>query len=191
MDAELAISWTIRLSMAAFVFSLILRFGWPESRLARWTWFFGWILALAHVLLVFQFVHGWSHAEAVADTARKTQEQVGIAVGTGVLTKAIFVEHIASVWQDPTIAGFDEIIDLTAADLSSLSTADVQSLVNSGVNVDAPTQSRLALVVGNEIDFGLGRMYGSMRETHASNARNVGIFYDRQSAVDWLDDVEQ
>ncbi len=109
-----------------------------------------------------------------------------VTTGTGRLTKADFVMHITEVWSDPAIAGFDELIDIIDADVSALSGDDIAALVKSGVSVDATAASKLALCVGTELGYGLGRMYGSMRETHTDNAREVKVFYDLDSAHQWL-----
>ena len=45
---------------------------------------------LVHVLLAFHFVHQWSHAAAVADTARQTEALLGQAYGQGVWWNYVF-----------------------------------------------------------------------------------------------------
>ncbi len=51
----------------------------------------GALLALVHVLAAFDVHHGWSHAAAVAATARQTEEALGRSVGTGVYLNYLFV----------------------------------------------------------------------------------------------------
>ena len=50
----------------------------------RLLWTVGAVLALVHVLAAFHYVHGWSHTAAVIETARRTREQIGFPVGSGV-----------------------------------------------------------------------------------------------------------
>jgi len=114
-------------------------------------------------------------------------ERVVITTAVGRLVKSEFIEHIRSVWTDPGLAGFDELIDATRADASQLSAKDLSDLVNSGVSHDATRNSRLALCVSSELAYGLGRMYGALRETHAGNAREVQVFRDLEAAQAWLE----
>ena len=109
-----------------------------------------------------------------------------VTTGTGQLTKTDFLAHIDVVWSDPAIVGFDELIDTFNADLSALTSEDIAALVKSGVSIDSAISSKLTLCVGTELGYGLGRMYGSMRDTHADNAREVKVFYDLDFAHQWL-----
>jgi len=96
--SKLLIVWSIRLAMAAFALVLIGRVAAVRSErwagIARWLWAAGLVLATLHVLSAFHFVHGWSHAAALADTARQTREQSGWAVGAGVYFNYAFI----AVW---------------------------------------------------------------------------------------------
>jgi hypothetical protein len=51
-------------------------------------------MAVLHVLVAFHFRHGWSHASAVAETARQTEEALGVAIGAGVYVNYLFI----AVW---------------------------------------------------------------------------------------------
>jgi len=63
-------------------------------RAARAAWTTGAVFALVHVLLAFHVRHAWSHAAAVADTARQTRELLGREVGAGVYFNYVFL----AVW---------------------------------------------------------------------------------------------
>ena len=65
------ILWTIRASLLAYVLSIALR---PTIGFKTWRllWSGAWSLCLVHVALAFHFVHDWSHAQAVAQTAADT-----------------------------------------------------------------------------------------------------------------------
>ncbi|HEY7412312.1 MAG TPA: hypothetical protein VII13_16305 [Vicinamibacteria bacterium] len=60
---------------------------------ARWLWTAGALGNLAHALLAFHLRHAWSHAAAVADTARQTEALLGSAVGAG-----IYVNYAFAAW---------------------------------------------------------------------------------------------
>ena len=65
--------------------------GWnrrPRGLVALWN--LGAFSFLTHVLCAFHVHHDWSHASAVADTARSTQEILGRAYGGGVFFSYAF-----------------------------------------------------------------------------------------------------
>jgi hypothetical protein len=60
----------------------------------RFLWALGALATVAHVAAAFHFTHGWSHAAAVADTARQTKGALGFAFGAGVYVNYLFL----AVW---------------------------------------------------------------------------------------------
>lgn len=73
--------------------------------LARGLWTLGCLLLWAHVACAFQFQHHWSHAEAVASTARRTLETIGIDWGGGIFFNyglmLIWTVDVAWWWLQP------------------------------------------------------------------------------------------
>jgi hypothetical protein len=61
------------------------RIGWPWHASAT-----GLALAIVHTLLSFDLVHGWSHDDAVLNTAMQTDAVFGVAVGAGVYVNYVF-----------------------------------------------------------------------------------------------------
>lgn len=51
----------------------------------------GWLLLVAHTLCAFHFEHHWSHAAAVAHTARQTAEIVGWNWGGGLYVNYVTI----------------------------------------------------------------------------------------------------
>lgn len=101
--------WTVRLALAGYALALFeeLR-GWDSARRmkrARWFWTFGCALMWIHVACAFQFHHHWSHAEAYADTARKTARLMGTEVGYGIyfnyVLLALWTADVIWWWCDP------------------------------------------------------------------------------------------
>jgi hypothetical protein len=89
------IVWTVRVGMICFAAVLA---GWASGvcrlqtvRGMRRLWSIGWGLMLGHFLAAFHFHHGWSHAHAVAETARKTFELIGWEFGGGVYFNYLFL----------------------------------------------------------------------------------------------------
>jgi hypothetical protein len=98
VDGDLLIRWTIRLSLACYAAVL---FGWLLTKRGQapraWMrplWTVGCLLALVHTACAFQFVHGWSQDVAFAETARQTNERIGIAYGGGLWWNYAFL----AVW---------------------------------------------------------------------------------------------
>jgi hypothetical protein len=60
----------------------------PTSGRAAWS--IGALAALAHIALAFHVHHGWSHAAALADTARQTAAVTGRGWGGGVYVNYLF-----------------------------------------------------------------------------------------------------
>ena len=94
MDAAI-IAWTIRIAMLCFVVSIIgftlSRYDRPHSVATRILWSLGFVSCLLHMLAAFHFHYQWSHAAAVAETARQTREAIGIEVGFGVFFNYLFL----------------------------------------------------------------------------------------------------
>jgi hypothetical protein len=53
-------------------------------------WTLGFFAYLVHLWAAFEYFHHWSHAAAVADTARQTRELVGFEFGGGVWANYLF-----------------------------------------------------------------------------------------------------
>ncbi len=104
--------WTIRLSLAAYALWLAMRL-LPRDRLptgrrvmaSRWLYTIACALFLAHVACAFQFYHHWSHRSALDDTARQTEEMLGVAFGEGIYFSYLFlvlwVADVAWMWLWP------------------------------------------------------------------------------------------
>jgi len=75
------ILWTIRLA-GIFYFIALARMIRRQS--GRTFWILGCAFYVAHVAAAFHFAYGWSHATAVLETARQTQELFGLNWGGGV-----------------------------------------------------------------------------------------------------------
>lgn len=60
---------------------------------ARWVWRLGAATLLVHLLLALALRHQWSHASAVAEVARQTQEVLGLNWGGG-----IWFNYLLAAW---------------------------------------------------------------------------------------------
>jgi hypothetical protein len=82
MESDPWTLWTARISFFFYVLSLGLRLKGRQSP-ARAAWMAGFVVFVAHMIAAFQLVHHWSHADAYADTARKTVALTGVVFGHG------------------------------------------------------------------------------------------------------------
>jgi hypothetical protein len=94
LSGEAVVRFSIWLSLGAWGLAEWLRLrpsrATPDPA-ARAAWALGVGFAIVHVLAAFEVHHGWSHAAAVASTARQTEEALGRSVGTGVYLNYLFV----------------------------------------------------------------------------------------------------
>lgn len=93
-SADLSIRLSVWLALVAWAVGEIVLARGRTVRLARRAFSFGALALLAHLALAFHFHHGWSHAAAVAETARQTAAKFGVNWGGGVW----FNYALASWW---------------------------------------------------------------------------------------------
>ena len=62
-----------------------------SDRLARASWTIGIALALIHVFLAFQMIHGWDHEAAIAATVRPVAERFGVSWRGGIYVNYVFL----------------------------------------------------------------------------------------------------
>ncbi len=91
---ELLTRWTIRVALALYAAALAgnLWYGplqqlqpahrWPG--VSRLLWTLACALLLAHMAAAFHYYHHWNHADAAAETARQTQQRIGVAFAGGI-----------------------------------------------------------------------------------------------------------
>ena len=90
--------WSIRLALLLFSLAVIGRLlrlgrlatqgGWKTIRAI---WVTACLLAVLHVVAVFGYVMNWSHQAAIEDTARRTQQMIGVTFGGGVYFNYMFL----------------------------------------------------------------------------------------------------
>jgi hypothetical protein len=89
---------TIRIALLLYtVGAILLLLRSPSDKIAeraRAAWTIGCLFFVAHVLCAFAYYHHWSHAAALAETARQTQEMTGSRSGGGLYLNYLF----GAVW---------------------------------------------------------------------------------------------
>lgn len=61
------------------------------DRGARIAWTIGVVFAILHAVLVFHYVHGWSHGAAALDTMRQGEERLGVGWSGGIYVNYAFI----------------------------------------------------------------------------------------------------
>ena len=104
------------------------------------------------------------------------------------LTDADFFDYQRTVWGRPEVAGYDELVDMSAVkDIPTPSRNRLRDLAVVSAAADLPAQpSKLAIVAPNALAFGLGRMYEAFRELVALGNKEVAVFRSRGEALKWL-----
>ena len=108
------------------------------------------------------------------------------AVGTLTDDEVFAYQH--DVWSRPEVAGYDELIDMSAVEHVAVPSPDRivrLASVSAGMDVGMPP-TRLAIIAPRDFEFGLGRMYGAHREMDSRNTKRVGVFRSRAEAQAWL-----
>jgi hypothetical protein len=100
-----------------------------------------------------------------------------VARATGVVTDDDVFGYQREVWSRPEVAGFDELIDMSATErIVSPPPGRVHDLAALAVAMDTSrTPSRFAIVAPQDVAYGLGRMFEINREL-MSASKQVGVF---------------
>jgi hypothetical protein len=108
--------------------------------------------------------------------------------GTAVTDESLR-EYQQSVWDDPKLHQFDELIDFRSVDDVRVTTNGLRAVAALAASMDEPgTKSRFAIVVGNPLSFGLARMYETFRGLDDKANREVAVFDQLDAAIAWLDE---
>jgi hypothetical protein len=100
-----------------------------------------------------------------------------VARGRGVVTHQELIEYQCAVWSRPEVAGYDELVDMTAAeDFAQPSTDKMRELAALAAAMDDRRASKFAIVAPRNLAFGLGRMYQTYRSLEGFSTKAVSVF---------------
>ena len=92
MENELVLRGTIWLAVVAWAASEVLRrTGAGRRDAARAMYTAGALLLVIHTMAAFELHHDWSHAAALAETARRSADTTGVASGSGLYLNYAFI----------------------------------------------------------------------------------------------------
>lgn len=90
------------------------------------------------------------------------ERRLVLSTASGVFSRADAVGHMQKLLKDPDFdPSYSQIADFTQVTEIELTTQDVHELAESAV---FSAQSRRAFIVPNDVAYGLGRMFGMLRE---------------------------
>jgi len=111
------------------------------------------------------------------------EQRLVLTVGEGILTFTEVERHQDQLLADPNRdPKFNQLIDMTNAKEVSLSVAEAKQIARRAV---FSPDSRRAVVASEKSVYGVFRMMQVYHETTAGHS-HVGIFYDRDEALQWL-----
>ena len=108
---------------------------------------------------------------------------VGVAAGT--LEDRDLYAYQKEAGQFP---GYDGIFDGTAVDrLRDITSASLKKLADVAAAADrADRNAKLVIIASQDVHFGLGRMYGSLRECSPHATKKSAVFHTWEEAEQWL-----
>ena len=113
-----------------------------------------------------------------------------VARGNGVLTGADIFAYQREVWSRPDVLGYDELVDMS--DVTEIPTPNpagenFRALASESAatdSVEIPT--KFAIVAGEQLAYGLARMYQTYRELEPKSTKRVEVFRTLPEALAFL-----
>jgi len=107
--------------------------------------------------------------------------------GRGVVTDDDLVAYVQKYLVEKDLRSWDEVFDLSTADLHDLTYAGLSQVATTAAPTD-PLESptRIGILVSEAVGMGLSRMYQSLREGKGGR-RAVRIFWDRKDLLTWME----
>ena len=108
---------------------------------------------------------------------------VGVASGTLEDRDLFAYQQEAGQFPD-----YDEIFDGTAVEhMRDINPTCLKKLADVAAAADrADRAAKLVIVASQDVHFGLGRMYGSLRECAPHATKKSAVFHTREEAEQWL-----
>lgn len=112
-----------------------------------------------------------------------------VAEATGTLGQQDLFGYQKDLGGRADLSGFDELFDLSLVEsLLDIRLDNLKALAQYAASMDKPElPSKFAIVAPQDLFFGLGRMYGSLRESAPNASRQSAAFRTRDEAEAWLD----
>jgi len=111
-----------------------------------------------------------------------------IAIAHGRLEGSEIFEYQRTVWSQPEVRGYDEVVDMTEVERFEVPTTErLKELVDLSAAMDPPDlPSKFAIVATDAIARELGGVFAIYREMDPRSSKEVRVFQTMGAALDWL-----
>ena len=110
-----------------------------------------------------------------------------IARGHGVLSHDDVVLYQTTVWSQPEVRGFDEIVDVSGVErIEHPPSQQVRETAGLSAAMDSGQKSRFAIVASEFGAYGLARMYQTYRGLQPKSMKEVAVFRSFEEAWQWI-----
>lgn len=111
-----------------------------------------------------------------------------VAVPRGTLTLGDVLTYQRDVWSRPELRGYAELVDMRSVEhIAEPSVEKAQQLTRVAAPSDPPSgpPARMAIVAADDFTYGLGRMYGALRNLVPGSNKEVKVFRDFDEGLAW------
>ena len=113
-------------------------------------------------------------------------QRIIFADGEGVVTDEDLMAYVREYLDGNELAGFDELFDLSAADLHDLTYMGLSTVAAAAAATDPDASPiKIALLVSEAQGMIVSRLYQSLRESKGGK-RETRVFWDRTECREWL-----
>lgn len=115
------------------------------------------------------------------------ERRLVVARAHGIVTDADIFGYQNTVWSRTDVAGYDELVDMSAVERIAVESVDrVRELASTSAHMDVPSTSKLAIIAPQDVAYGLGRMYATYREMDERSTKQVEVFRTAGEALAFL-----
>ncbi|MFH1765131.1 MAG: hypothetical protein ABIF09_13165 [Gemmatimonadota bacterium] len=107
--------------------------------------------------------------------------------GEGVVTDEDLLGYVQRYLGGEELRGYDELFDLSAADLHDLTYTGLASVAAAAAATDPEASpTRIAILISEAQGMVVSRLYQSLRESKGGR-RQTRVFWDRTECREWLE----
>ena len=111
-----------------------------------------------------------------------TERRWVLSSAAGVFSRADAAGHMDRLLKDPAFdPSYSQIADFTQVTKIDLSAEDLHELAQRSI---FSAHSRRAFIAPNDVAYGLGRMFGMLRENRGE--MGIRVFRNLEDALDWV-----
>jgi hypothetical protein len=110
------------------------------------------------------------------------ERRLVLSSASGVFSRADAVAHMEKLLKDPDFdPSYSQIADFTQVTKIDLTARDIHELAQRSI---FSSHSRRAFIAPSDVAYGLGRMFGMLRENQSE--MGIRVFRTLEDALDWV-----